>query len=53
MTFIRSLLFGVRPVDPLVMITGAVVFLAAALIAGGLPASRVASIDPMIALRHD
>jgi ABC-type antimicrobial peptide transport system permease subunit len=53
MTFIRSLLFGVHPVDPLVMITGAVVFLAAALIAGGLPASRVASIDPMIALRHD
>ena len=53
MTFIRSLLFGVRPVDPLVMITGAGVFLAAALIAGGLPANRVASIDPMIALRHE
>jgi predicted permease len=53
MSLVRSLLFGVRPLDPLVMITGAGVFLAAALIAGGLPANRVASIDPMIALRHD
>jgi predicted permease len=53
MTFVRSLLFGIRPVDPLVMITAAAVFLAAAVIAGGLPASRAAGIDPMIALRHE
>jgi predicted permease len=53
MTFVRSLLFGIRPVDPLVMTTAAAVFLAAAFIAGGLPASRAASIDPMIALRHE
>jgi hypothetical protein len=53
MTFARSLLFGVRPSDPVVMITGAAVFLAAALIAGGLPASRAATIDPMVALRHE
>jgi ABC-type antimicrobial peptide transport system permease subunit len=53
MTFVRSLLFGVRPVEPLVMITGVIVFLAATLIAGGLPASRAAAIEPMIALRHE
>ena len=53
MTFVRSLLFGIRAVDPLVMTTAAAVFLAAAFIAGGLPASRAASIDPMIALRHE
>ncbi len=53
MTFVRSLLFGIRPVDPLVMTTAAVVFLAAAFIAGGLPARRAASIDPMVALRHE
>lgn len=53
MTFVRSLLFGVRPLDPLVMTTAAAVFLAAAFLAGGLPASRAASIDPMIALRHE
>jgi predicted permease len=53
MTFVRSLLFGIRTVDPLVMTTAAVVFLAAAFFAGGLPASRAASIDPMVALRHE
>ncbi len=53
MTFVRSLLFGIRPVDPLVMTTAAAVFLLAAFIAGGLPASRAAAIDPMIALRHE
>lgn len=53
MTFVRSLLFGIRPVDPLVMLTAAAAFLAAAIIAGGLPAARAAGIDPMIALRHD
>ena len=53
MTFVRSLLFGIRTVDPLVMTTAAAVFLAAAFIAGGLPASRAASIDPMVALRHE
>jgi predicted permease len=53
MTFVRSMLFGIRPLDPLVMTTAAAVFLAAAFIAGGLPASRAARIDPMIALRHE
>jgi predicted permease len=53
MTFARSMLFGVRAVDPLVMTTAAVIFLAAAFVAGGLPASRAASIDPMVALRHE
>ncbi len=53
LTFVRSLLFGVRQVDPLVMTTATVVFLAAASIAGSLPASRAARIDPMIALRHE
>lgn len=53
MTFVRSLLFGVRPADPLVMITAAAVFIGVALIAGGLPAGRAAAIDPLRALRHE
>jgi ABC-type antimicrobial peptide transport system permease subunit len=53
MTFVRTLLFGIRPLDPLVMTTAAVTFLIAAIVAGGLPASRAASIDPMVALRHE
>jgi len=50
---IESLLFGIRPADPAVIATAAVVFLAAALIAGGLPARRAATIDPMLALRQE
>jgi ABC-type antimicrobial peptide transport system permease subunit len=53
MAFSRSLLFGVRPADPLVMGSAATIFLVAALIAGGLPARRAAAIDPMVALRHE
>jgi predicted permease len=53
MTAVRSLLFGIRPADPLVIVTAAAVFLVAAFIAGGLPASRAAAIDPMVALRHE
>jgi predicted permease len=53
MTFVRSLLFGIRPLDPLVITTAAMVFLAASFLAGGLPARRAASIDPMVALRHE
>lgn len=53
MTFVRSLLFAVRPLDPVVVITGGAVFIAAALLASGLPARRAASIDPMAALRNE
>lgn len=53
LTAVRSLLFGVRPADPMVIATAAAIFLAAAFIAGGLPASRAATIDPLVALRHE
>jgi predicted permease len=52
MQYVQSVLFGVQPADPHVMVTGAVVFLCAALAAGGLPAWRAAAIDPITALRH-
>jgi ABC-type antimicrobial peptide transport system permease subunit len=53
MKYVQSLLFGLDPVDARVMITGAAVFLFVALLAGGLPAGRAASIDPITALRHE
>ncbi len=49
----RSLLFEVRPADPIVIGTALAVFLAAAALAAGLPARRAASIDPVIALREE
>jgi predicted permease len=53
MTFVRALLFGIRPSDPLVTTVASAMFLIVTLIAGGVPAVRAAAIDPMIALRHD
>lgn len=51
--YVQALLFGIHPADPKVMITGAAVFLSVALLAGGFPASRAATIDPLVAVRHE
>ena len=51
--FIGSLLFGMRPNDPLAIALAVMVLIAAALLAGGIPARRASQIDPMTALRHE
>jgi ABC-type antimicrobial peptide transport system permease subunit len=48
-----SFLLGVRPCDPMVYMTVALVVTAAALLACYLPARRAASVDPMVALRQE
>ena len=53
MRFAASLLFGVRPADPLVIGTAAAVFVTVAVIAAGIPARRAALMDPLLALRND
>jgi putative ABC transport system permease protein len=53
MHFARSLLFEVKPAEPLVIGTALAVFVAVSLIAAGLPAYRAATIDPIAALRHE
>jgi ABC-type antimicrobial peptide transport system permease subunit len=53
MRFTQSLLFGIRPADPLVIGTAMAIFIATALLAGGLPARRAARVDPIVALRYE
>ena len=51
--FIRSFLFGMKPNDPAALAFAVTILLVAALLAGGIPAKRAASIEPMTALRHE
>jgi predicted permease len=48
---LRSLMFGLRSADPLVVGSATAVFLIASLVAAGLPARRAATSDPSVVLR--
>jgi ABC-type antimicrobial peptide transport system permease subunit len=50
---VSGLLYGIAPTDAITFGLVAVVLLAAALLAGFVPARRAARVDPMIAMRGD
>jgi predicted permease len=51
--FIRSLLFGVAPSDPLTLVAVSLVLVTIAALASWIPARRAARVDPMEALRAE
>jgi ABC-type antimicrobial peptide transport system permease subunit len=51
--FIRSLLFGVTPLDPFTISVASLTLLAAALLACLLPASSAVRVDPISVLRYE
>jgi hypothetical protein len=51
--YMTTLVFGVKPHDPVVFVTVVVVLSAVALVATFVPALRASRVDPMISLRHE
>ena len=50
---LASVLHGVQPFDPLVLLAATGLFLAAATVASWLPARRATRVDPLVALRSE
>jgi ABC-type antimicrobial peptide transport system permease subunit len=50
---VASMLFGLKPNDPVTFATGVLLLFGVALMAAIVPAWRASSVDPMNALRHE
>jgi ABC-type antimicrobial peptide transport system permease subunit len=51
--FLRGIVYGVKSIEPVVLVTAPLILLAASLVASYIPALRATRVDPTVALRSE